>query len=40
MREKKLWGVFVVMGIYLKRMGVSFGVVVLGYLVSFEELHI
>ena len=25
---------------YLERMGVAFGIVVVGYLVSFEELHL
>ena len=40
MRGKKLWEVFVVMEIHLEKMGVAFGVVVEGYLVSYEELHL
>ena len=40
MRGKKLWGVFVVMGMYLERMGVVFCVIVLVYSVSFKELHL
>ena len=32
-RGKKLYGVFVVMGMHLERMWVVFGVVVVGYLV-------
>ena len=38
--EKKLWGIFVVMGMHLDRMGVVFGGVVVGYLVAFEERHL
>ena len=38
-RGKKLCRVFVVIIMHLERIGVSFGVVV-GYLVSFEELHL
>ena len=32
--------VFAVMGMNLKRVGIVFGVVVVGYLVLFEELHL
>ena len=39
-RGKKLRGVVVVIGMHLERMGVAFGIVVVGYLVSFEELHL
>ena len=39
-RGKKLWEVFVVTRMHLVRMGVIFGIVVVGYLVSFEELHL
>ena len=38
--ERKLWGIFVVMGMHLDRMGVVFGGVVVGYLVAFEERHL
>ena len=39
-RGKKLWGVVTVMEMHLERMGVVLGVVVVGYFVSFEELHL
>ena len=39
-RGKKLWGLVTVMGMHLERMGVVLGVVVVGYVVSFEDLHL
>ena len=39
-RVKKLRGVFVVMGRNLKKIRFALGVVVVRYLVSFEEVHI
>ena len=35
-----MWGVFVEMGIHIERVGVVFVVVIVEYLVSFEELHL
>ena len=39
-REEKRWGVLVVMGRRRGNIGIAFGVVVVEYLVLFEELHL